>query len=126
MLTVTRAHPEHGFGAQAFKPDARIYYNAAQRDCFAQSSARLLNGFRAGMPADHKHVLDGVVFTPPDQTYDGFQATIDLGGRRVEFRTWVTAHSPGDQIVHLPEERIVFIGDLIEDARSRSCRTSRR
>ena len=115
VLTVTHAHPEHGFGAQAFKPDARIYYNAAQRDYFARSGATLLNGFRAGLPADHKYVLDGVVFNPPDQTYDGNGATLDLGGRRVEFRTWGTAHSPGDQIVHLPEERIVFIGDLIEE-----------
>ena len=115
VLTVTHAHPEHGFGAQAFKPDARIYYNAAQRDYFARSGATLLNGFRAGLPADHKYVLDGVVFFPPDQTYDGDHATLDLGGRRVEFRTWGTAHSPGDQIVHLPDERIVFIGDLIEE-----------
>ncbi len=115
VLTVTHAHPEHGFGAQAFKPDARIYYNAAQRDYFARSGATLLNGFRAGLPADHKYILDGVVFIPPDQTYDGDHATLDLGGRRVEFRTWGTAHSPGDQIVYLPDERIVFIGDLIEE-----------
>ncbi len=115
VLTVTHAHPEHGFGAQAFKPDARIYYNAAQRDYFARSGATLLNGFRAVLPAEHKYVLDGVVLTPPDQTYDGNRATLDLGGRRVEFRTWGTAHSPGDQIIHLPKERIVFIGDLIEE-----------
>ncbi len=115
VLTVTHAHPEHGFGAQAFKPDARIYYNVAQRDYFARSGATLLHGFRTVLPAGHKHVLDGVVLTPPDQTYDGSRATLDLGGRRVEFRTWGTAHSPGDQIVHLPKERVVFIGDLIEE-----------
>ena len=115
VLTVTHAHPEHGFGAQAFKPGARIYYNAAQRDYFARSGATLLDGFRAVLPAGHKHLLDGVVFTPPDQTYEGDHATLDLGGRQVEFRTWGTAHSPGDQIIHLPEERIVFIGDLIEE-----------
>ena len=115
VLTVTHAHPEHGFGAQAFKPDARIYYNAAQRDYFARSGATLLNGFRAGLPANHKYILDGVVFIPPDQVYDGDHATLDLGGRRVEFRTWGTAHSPGDQIIHLPDEKIVFIGDLIEE-----------
>ena len=115
VLTVTHAHPEHGFGAQAFKPDARIYYNTAQRNYFARSGATLLNGFRTVLPVEHKHVLDGVVLTPPDQTYDGTRATLDLGGRRVEFRTWGTAHSPGDQIIHLPQERIVFIGDLIEE-----------
>lgn len=116
MLTVTHAHPEHGFGAQVFKPDARIYYNSAQRDYFARSGAVLLDGFRAGvLPPGQTHLLDGIVPTPPDETYDGDRATLDLGGRQVEFRTWGTAHSPGDQIVHLPEERVVFAGDLLEE-----------
>ncbi len=116
ILTVTHAHPEHGFGAQAFKPDARIYYNAAQRDYFARSGATLRDGFRAVvLPPEQRSLLDGVVLTPPDQVYEGPRATLDLGGRTVEFRNWGTAHSPGDQIVHLPADRIVFSGDLIEE-----------
>ena len=39
ILTVTHAHPEHGFGAQVFRNDARIYYNSAQRD-YLQRSGR--------------------------------------------------------------------------------------
>lgn len=116
VLTVTHAHPEHGFGAQAFRPDGRIYYNSTQRDYFARAGRTLLDGFRAGvLPPGQKHLLDGVVVTPPDETYDGDRATLDLGGRQIEFRTWGTAHSPGDQIVHLPQENIVFAGDLLEE-----------
>ncbi len=116
ILTVTHAHPEHCFGAQAFKPDAHIYYNAAQRDYLARAGATLRDGFRAHvLPPERSYLLDGVVLTPPDQVYDGNRATLDLGGRQVEFRTWGTAHSPGDQIVYLPAERIVFSGDLIEE-----------
>ena len=116
VLTVTHAHPEHGFGAQVFKPDGRIWYNRAQADYFARSGPRLLAGFRTGvLPPGQTHLLDGVVLTPPDQTYDGARATLDLGGRQVELRTWGTAHTPGDQIVHLPAERIVIAGDLIEE-----------
>jgi glyoxylase-like metal-dependent hydrolase (beta-lactamase superfamily II) len=116
VLTVTHAHPEHGFGAQVFKQDARIAYNRAQAEYFARSGATLLEGFRAGiLPSEQKHLLDGVVITPPHDTYEGARATLDLGGRVVEFRTWGTAHSPGDQIVHLPQERIVFAGDLLEE-----------
>lgn len=116
VLTVTHGHPEHGFGAQVFKPDARIYYNRAQSEYFARTGGTLLNGFRTGvLPPGQAHLLDGIVLAAPDETYDGDRATLDLGGRRVEFRTWGTAHSPGDQIVHLPEERIVFAGDLLEE-----------
>lgn len=116
VLTVTHAHPEHGFGAQVFKGQGRITYNRAQAEYFARSGSTLLDGFRATvLRPEHKYLLDGVAITPPDDTYDGAVATLDLGGRVVEFRTWGTAHSPGDQIVHLPDERIVFAGDLLEE-----------
>jgi glyoxylase-like metal-dependent hydrolase (beta-lactamase superfamily II) len=116
VLTITHAHPEHGFGAQAFRSDARIWYNRAQADYLSRAGNRLLEGFRtAVLPPGHRHLLSSVELVPPEQTYDGDRATLDLGGRRVEFRTWGTAHSPGDQIVHLPDERIVFGGDMIEE-----------
>ncbi|WP_435538237.1 MBL fold metallo-hydrolase [Azospirillum sp. ST 5-10] len=116
ILTVTHAHPEHGFGAQVFRNDGRIHYNRAQRDYFERAGQTLLDGFRAGvLPEPHKHLLDGIVLTPPHDTYDTAETVLDLGGREVRLRTWGTAHSPGDQIVFLPREGIVFGGDLIEE-----------
>lgn len=116
ILTVTHAHPEHGFGAQLFRSDARIYYNAAQRDYLLRAGNTLLAGFRSSVlsPA-HRHLLDGVTLVPPHDIYDGPEAALDLGGREVRMRTWGTAHSPGDQIVFLPRERILFAGDLLEE-----------
>lgn len=116
VLTMTHAHPEHGFGAQVFRRDARIWYNRAQAEYLGRAGPRLLDGFRtAVLPPDQRPLLNGVTLVQPDETYEGARATLDLGGRQVEFRTWGTAHSPGDQIVHLPDERIVFAGDLIEE-----------
>ncbi|WP_025038779.1 MBL fold metallo-hydrolase [Bradyrhizobium sp. DOA9] len=115
LLTITHTHPEHGSGAQVFKPDARILYNRDQRDYLLRTGANQIDAFRHGfLPSDQAHLLDGIVITPPDETYEGSK-TIDLGGRKVEFRTRGTAHSPGDQIIILPEEKIVFAGDLIEE-----------
>lgn len=116
VLTVTHAHPEHGFGAQVFKKDARIYYNSGQRDYFLRSGQRLLDGFRANvLPAAHRHLLDEVELTPPHGVYETPETNIDLGGREVQLQTWGTAHSPGDQIVFLRKEGILFAGDLIEE-----------
>ena len=67
------------------------------------------------LPPEHKHLLDGVVLTPPDQTYDGARAALDLGGRTVKFQTWGTAHSPGDQVIYLPDVKALFAGDLLEE-----------
>ena len=41
---------------------------------------------------------------------------IDLGGRRVEVRALGPAHTTGDAVVWLADERILAAGDLLEDA----------
>ena len=43
----------------------------------------------------------------------GNVASLDLGGRRVELRYFADAHFPGDTVVWLPKERVVFSGDHI-------------
>lgn len=69
VLTLTHAHPEHGFGAQIFAPDARIFYNRAQADYLARAGQGLLNGFRSGvLPAEHQFLLDGIEVAKPDET----------------------------------------------------------
>ncbi len=116
MLTLTHAHPEHGFGAQVFAPDAQIFYNRAQANHLARAGQGLLDGFRAGvLPTEHQFLLDGIEITPPDQTYDGAEARLDLGRREVVMRSVGLAHSPGDQTIEVPDAGVVFAGDLIEE-----------
>jgi glyoxylase-like metal-dependent hydrolase (beta-lactamase superfamily II) len=50
--------------------------------------------------------------TPPTRTFDG-TLELDVGGRRVELIEVGPAHTPGDLIVHVPDERVVFAGDLM-------------
>ncbi|HMA47630.1 MAG TPA: MBL fold metallo-hydrolase [Frankiaceae bacterium] len=44
----------------------------------------------------------------------GAHTVIDLGGRRVELRWLGRGHTQGDLVVWLPEERVMFAGDLVE------------
>ena len=113
LLTVTHFHPEHGFGAHVFRPEATIVYNRAQAEELAQKGAGYLELFTTFGPAV-ADALEGVTLVPPHIVYDG-EADLDLGGRRVTLRTWGLAHTLGDQVVNLPEERIVFCGDLVEN-----------
>ena len=116
ILTVTHAHPEHTFGAQAFKGQARIYYNQLQRDYLARAGQKILERFRrVTLSPDRAYLLDQVQITLADDVYEGNHASLDLGGRTVEFRTWGTAHSPGDQIIVVPDQGVTFAGDLIEE-----------
>ncbi len=111
-LTLTHFHPEHGFGAQAFY-DATIIYNRTQHDEFRQKAQGYLQQFQ-GLSSAVAKELEGVELTDPHITYDG-GADLDLGGKIVELRTWGRAHSRGDQTIFLPEERLLFTGDLVEN-----------
>jgi glyoxylase-like metal-dependent hydrolase (beta-lactamase superfamily II) len=114
FLTVTHFHPEHGFGAQAFRDEATIVYNAAQRDELADKGAGYVELFRTFGPAVAE-ALEGVELVQPHDVYDGDRTELDLGGRTAELRTWGVAHTRSDQVVFLPEERILFTGDLVEE-----------
>jgi glyoxylase-like metal-dependent hydrolase (beta-lactamase superfamily II) len=114
VLTLTHFHPEHGFGAQVFKGVAKIHYNRAQRDELQAKGEAYLAMFKTFGPAVAA-ALEGTILVQPDWVYPGALAKIDLGGREAELRTWGLAHTAGDQIVWLPEERILFTGDLAEE-----------
>jgi glyoxylase-like metal-dependent hydrolase (beta-lactamase superfamily II) len=114
VLTLTHFHPEHGFGAQAFKGVARIHYNRSQRDELQAKGEGYLGMFKTFGPAVAA-ALEETEFVLPDDVYEEASTTIDLGGRKVELRTWGLAHTGGDQVVWLPQERILFTGDLAEE-----------
>lgn len=115
ILTLTHFHPEHGYGAQAFRSDATILYNRTQRDELAQKGERYLTLFRQTQSSAAAEALSGTKIVMPHHVYEGASTEIDLGNRKVELRTWGTAHTRGDQVVFLPKERILFAGDLIEE-----------
>ena len=51
--------------------------------------------------------------TRPTTTFDDTM-TLDLGNRVVELRHVGRGHTAGDVVVWLPDERILFAGDLVE------------
>src|SRR5215210_6706727 len=111
FLTLTHFHPEHGYGAQAFGEAATIIYNREQHEEFLQKARPYLDMFR-GLGSEVAEQLEGVEFVDPHVAYEG-AADLDLGGKVVQLRTWGAAHSRGDQTVYLPDERVLFTGDLV-------------
>ena len=112
ILTLTHFHPEHGYGAQAFQPGATIVYNREQRDELRRKGAGYLEMFR-GFGEGVAQQLEEVELVEPDVVYDG-SAEVTLGDATAELRTWGLAHTSGDQVVLLREQRVLFTGDLVE------------
>jgi len=114
ILTTTHFHPEHGYGAQSFRGHATTIYNRAQLDEFRDKAEAYVELFRTFGPAVAE-ALEGIELVEPDEVYDGGRHVLDLGGREAQLRTWGLAHTRADQVVFLPEERILFTGDLVEE-----------
>lgn len=54
----------------------------------------------------------GIELTPPTMTFSG-RTTLQVGDRRVELIEVGPAHTKGDVVAYLPEERVVFTGDIL-------------
>ena len=56
--------------------------------------------------------FSGIQLTPPTTLIDD-RLTLDLDGLRAELLYVGPAHTAGDVIVHLPQQRVVFTGDIL-------------
>jgi glyoxylase-like metal-dependent hydrolase (beta-lactamase superfamily II) len=115
-LILSHHHPDHHFGAIVFRrlgakviahPDRRVLASEAGEDALMADWVRVvgldaMRGFAfADTPARPVVKLD----------------TLLVGGRTLLINHFGVAHSPGDLVVWLPKERVLFAGDLlVEDA----------
>ncbi|MDT0344421.1 MBL fold metallo-hydrolase [Streptomyces litchfieldiae] len=111
FVTATHFHPEHGFGAQAFKGIATIVGDRAQREELRRKGAGYVDMFK-GLGRAIAAELEGVELVEPDLVHDG-RLELDLGGHRATLRTVGPAHTASDQTV-LIDDRVLFGGDLFE------------
>ena len=93
--------------------DDRLQPRRSSTSCTprARAISRCSATFGDGVAAQ----LEGVELVEPDETYEGGVERIDLGGRHGRAPHIGRAHTRGDQVVFLPEERILFTGDLVEE-----------
>jgi glyoxylase-like metal-dependent hydrolase (beta-lactamase superfamily II) len=113
LLTLTHFHPEHGFGAQVFRNEAAIVYNGTQLDELEEkfdAFVEMFSGFSPGIA----EILTDVRLVRPHVVYHG-EAELDLGGKLVRLREVGPAHTRGDQVITVPDEGVLFAGDLVEN-----------
>jgi len=77
--------------------------------CEAEEVAPPLDGFARSLRAFDFH---DIVLTPPTTLLDG-DTVLDLDGVEAHLLYVGPAHTPGDVVVHLPAESIVFTGDIL-------------
>lgn len=110
----THSHWDHSWGNQEF-PDAHIIGHANCRH--EMLSADDVERWREQVVADGapwSEEAKTVNVTPPGITFER-SMQIYLDDRRIELRYLGRAHTSGDLFVHLPDDGLVFTGDVAQD-----------
>jgi glyoxylase-like metal-dependent hydrolase (beta-lactamase superfamily II) len=116
QVAITHAHFDHCFGTAAFLP-ARVW---AHRRCAADLAAtgerQRAHWARHYAEQDQPQVAEALLAAPlvlPDQLLDD-RIDLDIGGRRVVLAHLGLGHTDHDVVVWLPDDGVVFAGDLVE------------
>lgn len=122
-LVNTHANPDHFFGNQLLS-DAEIISTAiTARDIAAFDLTRLSSlsdhyremgeaGEFLYETMGRKFDFSGIDVTVPTRTFE-HRLSLSVGGKTVELTDLGPAHTASDVIAHLPEEKVVFTGDII-------------
>ncbi len=118
----THHNGDHCWGNQLF-PEAEIIGHRLCAEAMLKERPEAMQGIRdAGSSPDPalaaiaERLADwdfsGITLTPPTTLIED-RLDLDLDGMRVELIYVGAAHTQGDVIVHLPEQHVVFTGDIL-------------
>ena len=114
FAVITHYHTDHFYGAGAFKEaGAVVIAHEWANEYISKESSWHFYEARKKLLKDH---LQGTQMESPHITIrDGLD--IHLGKKTVQVRQFCKGHTPGDIMVWLPEERVLFGGDIVFDGR---------
>ncbi len=99
-VILTHSDGDHVNGLAAFPSGVKVI---AHENNKKEQEAALAKGGRGAPPADHL----------PNQVVTKNKESLTVGGFALELYHWGPAHTSGDLVVLLPQEKIVFTGDII-------------
>jgi glyoxylase-like metal-dependent hydrolase (beta-lactamase superfamily II) len=111
-LVLTHYHAVRTLGASAFGA-RRVIAHVNTKALIEERGAEDWASEQGRMPRLFAGAETIPGLTHPTDTFEE-ALTLDLGDRRVELRYLGRGHTSGDLVVWLPDERVLFAGDLVE------------
>jgi glyoxylase-like metal-dependent hydrolase (beta-lactamase superfamily II) len=120
-LVNTHSDGDHVFGNELLaERDVEIIASAAAAELMTQEAVDALAGLKklGGVTGDFARQIfgpfefEGITATGPDRTFTG-ETSLDVGGREVRLIQVGPAHTPGDALVHVPDARLLYAGDIL-------------
>lgn len=121
-LVNTHANGDHCHGNELVV-GAEIIASTATAEEMAAEGPEVLAGFKKAAPqmgeagefflhAFGAFEFEGITKTLPTRTFDG-ELSLEVGGRRVELFEVGPCHTRGDTLVHVPDARTIYTGDIL-------------
>ncbi|NPB08098.1 MAG: MBL fold metallo-hydrolase [Aquificae bacterium] len=118
FLVITHYHTDHFYGIKAFREaGAEVIAHENAFEYLSQPSSHNFYLSRKKLLGEH---MEGTEILPPSITLEEelfLYLRVGEGYRRFEVLHLCRGHTPGDLVVYLPQERILFGGDLVFDGR---------
>ena len=113
ILTTTHYHPEHAAGQGGFPPGTLVVRNHVQQQELEADGKRMIDLF-ASRPGAMHDLLQGATVGKADVLFDR-EKVLDLGGVHARLYWFGAAHTLGDEITYVPEDRLILPGDVVEN-----------
>lgn len=111
FLINTHSHGDHVNGNQVFAPPAKIIAHENVREVLLREGHSIIERTAQMRPALAEDLKEARIVAPAI-TYRN-RMTFYFGGRTIELIHPGKAHSAGDTMVYLPEDKILYAGDLL-------------
>jgi glyoxylase-like metal-dependent hydrolase (beta-lactamase superfamily II) len=110
-VILTHYHADHIYGVQALKAaGAKILAHQAAREYLNSETARLrLEASRTELAP---WIDKDTRLVPADEWLDGERELV-VGGMRFQIKPVGPSHTPEDLVIYLPQEKVLFAGDLV-------------
>jgi glyoxylase-like metal-dependent hydrolase (beta-lactamase superfamily II) len=122
-LVNTHANGDHCHGNQLVE-GAEIIASAAAAEEMAELPPEAMAALMKAMAAEESPLaqffrkcfgpfeFEGIRHTPPTRTFEG-EISVQVGSKTAKLIQVGPAHTRGDVLVHVPEDRTVFTGDIL-------------
>jgi glyoxylase-like metal-dependent hydrolase (beta-lactamase superfamily II) len=122
-IVITHANPDHTNG-NSLLPEAHVIASQRAADEMAHDDPAMLAGImrqaKANADPVSRYLVDcfgafdfeGIPKTVPDQPFVG-QRSLQVGRKRIELIELGSAHTGGDIVIHSPDDRVLYTGDLL-------------